>query len=350
MLGGKLIGLSVAEHSICKPILEQAWNCWETDTLTLAELTNNKPLSVLAMDLFNRHGLIDFFHFDKEKLERFLVAIEEGYPDDNPYHNRAHAASVVHFMHALMLHGKVAELSKLAASGVEDERRHMLIILAGLLAAIVHDFEHDGLTNDFLIKSQNSRATTYNDRSPNENHHTAAAFRILQCKEYNFLEAMEWKEFRQLKSLVIDLVLATDMAESGSILQSFKDAISSSTDGFVPSSPAEACLSLKMALKLADLGHLALSWNLHMRWVRRLEEEFFAQGDKEKSIGLPEISFLMDRNKPGVSQTQVGFFDFVVNPITGAFARAFPHAAPMTKAVDANCQRWRVIKGEMDSA
>jgi len=345
-----MIGLSVAELSICKPMLNQAWTGWEMDTLTLAELTGNKPLSVLAMHLFERHGLITHFCMDKNKLERFVVEIEQGYPDTNPYHNRAHAASVLHFMHSLMLHGKIGELSLAAVAGIEESRRHMLVTLAGLLAAVVHDFEHEGLSNDFLIKSLSEKAITYNDRSPNENHHTAAAFRVLQKTECNFLEGLDMKEFRQLRNLVVDLVLCTDMAESGKIVQAFKDAIPADGQPFRPTSQVEAVLALKMALKVADIGHLALSWNLHMRWVRRLEDEFFVQGDKEKMLGMPEVSFLMDRSKPGVSQTQTGFFDFVVNPMMRAVASAFPHTAPMTQAVEANCQLWKDVKADVEAA
>ncbi len=41
------------------------------------------------------------------------------------------------------------------------------------------------------------------------------------------------------------------------------------------------------------------------RWLERLEEEFFLQGDKERDAGLP-ISPLFDRTKQGVSKSQVG--------------------------------------------
>ena len=32
-----------------------------------------------------------------------------------------------------------------------------------------------------------------------------------------------------------------------------------------------------MAIKCADLGHLAAEWDVHRRWVSVLEEEFFLQ-------------------------------------------------------------------------
>ena len=35
------------------------------------------------------------------------------------------------------------------------------------------------------------------------------------------------------------------------------------------------------------------------------------QGDAEKARGM-KVSFLMDRDKPGVTKSQIGFLDFVV--------------------------------------
>lgn len=58
-----------------------------------------------------------------------------------------------------------------------------------------------------------------------------------------------------------------------------------------------------MALKCADLGHLAASWAVHQKWVAGLEEELFRQGDLEQQLSLP-ISPLMDRAKGGITKSQ----------------------------------------------
>merc|ERR1712070_212211 len=136
------------------------------------------------------------------------------------------------------------------------------------------------------------------------------------------------------------------MERNGQLVQAFQGA-SANTDGaFVPTSPEEAVLALQIALKCADIGHLALAWPVHMRWVKRLEQEFFAQGDQEKKLGMPEVSFLMDSDKPGVSETQVGFFNFVALPLFRTLAAAFPNASPMNDAVEANFEKWSNIQAE----
>ncbi len=58
-------------------------------------------------------------------------------------------------------------------------------------------------------------------------------------------------------------------------------------------------------LKCADLGHLATPATVHRQWVQCLEEEFFRQGDREKAAGLT-VSPLMDRDKAGITKSQVG--------------------------------------------
>lgn len=50
-------------------------------------------------------------------------------------------------------------------------------ILATLMAALIHDFEHTGTTNNFHVMSGSETAILYNDRAVLENHHICAAFR-----------------------------------------------------------------------------------------------------------------------------------------------------------------------------
>jgi len=96
----------------------------------------------------------------------------------------------------------------------------------------------------------------------------------------------------------------------------------------------------KMLLKAADLGHLASPVDVHQRWVKGLEEELFRQGDREKALGLP-VSLLMDRQKDGISKSQVGFFNAVAMPMYETLAQAFPGTSPLMNSVKANMEHWQ---------
>ena len=87
-----------------------------------------------------------------------------------------HVASVVQMTHMLLVHGGVLK------SKVMNRTQQ----LATYWSATVHDYEHGGLNNDFLIKTAHPLAVTYNDSSPLENHHLAASSRVLYTPEFCF--------------------------------------------------------------------------------------------------------------------------------------------------------------------
>lgn len=62
-----------------------------------------------------------------------------------------------------------------------------LQLLASYWSAAVHDYEHQGLNNDFLIKTSHALAITYNDISPLENHHISAAAALIGEDQYRFV-------------------------------------------------------------------------------------------------------------------------------------------------------------------
>ncbi|KAL6751781.1 3'5'-cyclic nucleotide phosphodiesterase [Haematococcus lacustris] len=301
----------------------------------LEAATHGRPLSTLAYFLMSSTGLLATFKLPGVKVARFLRAVEAGYRP-NPYHNKVHAADVLQTLHVVLTKGGV-----LAA--IPSPLTH----LACYVAAVSHDYEHVGLNNDFLINTNDQLARIYNDKSPMENHHLAAMFGLLRQDELNFVAQLPKAELVQLRQMVIELVLATDMKQHFAAVSHFMalyrlaplrgpvhDLIAIT---LAPPPPPPA--PPPIALKLSDLGHLAEELHVHSRWVSALEEELYRQGDREKAAGLP-ISPLFDRTKPGVSKSQVGFMDFVVVPLFHSFVRAFPSTQPMFHQLALNYRHW----------
>ena len=52
-------------------------------------------------------------------------------------------------------------------------------MFAALVAAAVHDVDHPGRSNQFLIETSDNLALLYNDNSVLENHHLAVAFKTM---------------------------------------------------------------------------------------------------------------------------------------------------------------------------
>ncbi|KAF5839160.1 hypothetical protein DUNSADRAFT_1472 [Dunaliella salina] len=112
-----------------------------------------------------------------------------------------------------------------------------LSVMAALLAAIMHDYEHMGLTNDFLVNNSSMLAIRYNDRAPLENHHLAAGFTVLHSRDHNFLDGLPKAEYSRLRKIVIDLVLATDMKQHFALVGQFNAVVRRVTPRSKPQEP-----------------------------------------------------------------------------------------------------------------
>lgn len=182
-----------------------------------------------------------------------------------------------------------------------------LEIFATLVAALIHDYEHTGTTNNFHVMSGSDTAMLYNDRAVLENHHISAAFRVLKDDDCNILQNLSRDEYRELRTLIIDMVLATDMSFHFQQLKNMKNLLTLAE----PSVDKSKALSL--VLHCCDISHPAKKWDLHHKWTMLLLEEFFRQGDLERELGLP-FSPLCDRNNTLVAESQIGFIEFIVEP------------------------------------
>ncbi|XP_073942205.1 dual specificity calcium/calmodulin-dependent 3',5'-cyclic nucleotide phosphodiesterase 1A-like isoform X3 [Choristoneura fumiferana] len=275
---------------------------WSFDVFALHEASAGAPLKYLGYELLNRYGMIHKFKVPPTILENFLSRIEEGYCKfHNPYHNNLHAADVSQTVHYMLCQtGLMNWLSDLE-------------IFATLVAAVIHDFEHTGTTNNFHVMSGTDTALLYNDRAVLENHHISAAFRLIKDEECNILQNLSRDEFREFRTLVIDMVLATDMSFHFQQLKNMRSLLTLAEPAVDKSKAAS------LVLHCCDISHPAKRWDLHHRWTMSLLDEFFLQGDKERELGLP-FSPLCDRNNTLVAESQIGFIEFIVEPSMGVCA------------------------------
>ncbi|KAI4904104.1 hypothetical protein NFI96_016269 [Prochilodus magdalenae] len=293
---------------------------WSFDVFTLHEASSEHALKFLVYELLTRYDLINRFRIPVSSLVAFVEALEVGYSKHkNPYHNLIHAADVTQTAHYLMLHtGVMHWLTELE-------------ILAMVFAAAIHDFEHTGTTNNFHIQTRSEVAILYNDRSVLENHHVSAAYRLMQEDEMNILVNLSKDDWsvcvhpcvclyfrvcvfvcvcvcallrvccsasRELRTLVIEMVMSTDMSCHFQQIKTMRNSLQQ-PEGI------DKAKALSLMLHAADISHPAKGWNLHYRWTQALMEEFFRQGDKEAELGLP-FSPLCDRKATMIAQSQIG--------------------------------------------
>ncbi|XP_064408388.1 dual specificity calcium/calmodulin-dependent 3',5'-cyclic nucleotide phosphodiesterase 1B [Latimeria chalumnae] len=268
---------------------------WYFDVFALNTASEDRALKTVFFELLTKYELNSRFKIPVTFLMSFLNALESGYGKyKNPYHNHIHAADVTQTIHCFLIStGLVHWLTELE-------------ILAVLFAAAVHDYEHTGTTNSFHIQTKSECALVYNDRSVLENHHVSAVFQLMQMEEMNIFLNLTKEEWVELRSLVIEMILATDMSCHLQQVKSMKSVLQKLER-------IEKPKALSLLLHTADISHPTKPWKMHSRWTKALMEEFFQQGDREAEMGLP-FSPLCDRNSTLVAQSQIGFIDFIVDP------------------------------------
>ncbi|NWI16021.1 PDE1B phosphodiesterase, partial [Crypturellus soui] len=260
---------------------------WCFDVFALNRVTEEHALKTIVLELFTRHNLNSRFKIPGAFLAALLDALESGYGRyRNPYHNQVHAADVTQTVHCFLLRtGMLHYLTEIE-------------VLATVFAAAIHDYEHTGTTNSFHIQTKSDCAILYNDRSVLENHHISAVFRMMQDDEMNIFVNLTKDEFAELRALVIEMVLATDMSCHFQQVKAIKTALQQLER-------IDKAKVLSLLLHAADISHPTKQWAVHSRWTKALMEEFFRQGDKEAELGLP-FSPLCDRTSTLVAQSQIG--------------------------------------------
>ena len=208
-------------------------------------------------------------------------------------------------------------------------------------------------------------ATIYNCKSPLENFSASCALGL--ADELGLFSSMPRALAKRTRMEIIELVLATDMSAHFGIISKFGGFVASSKGiqntisqhdetgksfvKFVNESSDTRMLILKVAMKLSDLGHCFLPWEEHMAWCKRLEAEFFTQGDAEMKESL-EVSPLMDRRALGVCDhgNSVGFFQMFVIPMLKLWVELFPRCKPILKQFRDNLEQHRQLsmRGERE--
>ena len=149
---------------------------------------------------------------NQTKLSRFIGQIYKGYRRDVEYHNDMHAMDVLQMSYLFLTQGNVGNFAHLSE----------LDALAICMAAICHDFGHDGFTNAYHVNLISDRAIRFSDQSVQENFHAAESFAILNQTEFNFLEDFSRDDFKTFRLRFIGIIHATDMARHTSDLAKIK--------------------------------------------------------------------------------------------------------------------------------
>ncbi|XP_010887916.1 cAMP-specific 3',5'-cyclic phosphodiesterase 4D isoform X5 [Esox lucius] len=286
-------------------------NKWGLNLFKVTELSGNRPLTVMMYTIFQERDLLKTFKIPLDTFITYLMTLEDHYHGDVAYHNNIHAADVTQSTHVL--------LSTPALEAVFTD----LEILAAIFASAIHDVDHPGVSNQFLISTNSELALMYNDSSVLENHHLAVGFKLLQEENCDIFQNLTKKQRQSLRKMVIDIVLATDMSKHMNLLADLKTMVETkkvtSSGVLLLDNYNDRIQVLQNMVHCADLSNPTKPLQLYRQWTDRIMDEFFSQGDRERERGM-EISAMCDKHNASIQKSQVGFIDYIVHPLWETWA------------------------------
>ena len=184
-------------------------------------------------------------------------------------------------------------------------------------------------------------ALLYNDISVLENMHSSTVFTLLERQKCNFMAEAPGEMFIWFRRVVIEMILATDMAKYFDQLGYFKAKYVTDQSNLEMNSDKKLDY-FKLLVKCSDVGHAAKKIELHDKWCGLIMDEFFAQGDKEKELKL-SVSMFCDRMTTNIPKSQAGFIRNIVLPLYNAFNTAnYSNKIEefCIRQLDSNIQHW----------
>ena len=321
-----------------KNIIDKDFNIFNFKKL----VGHRNVLPIIGHTLLKTLGLLDSRIISQKKLDSFLYTVSDSYKESTLYHNSLHGSDVAQSLCIYFINSNAEEVLETT----------VLDLLGMIVSAMGHDLGHPGFNNIFHINSSSDLAITYNDISCLENFHVSFLFKILRKEENNIFERFSTQNYKTIRKRMINQILATDMAHHGEVVSLIRTKIKASEDegqksfqllsGNEKTKFEEQQILLNYMIHAADLGHNTKKFEISLQWVSLLSEEFWQQGDAEKSKGIP-ISFLCDRDKIDVPRSQVGFLKGFILTTFDCMVSMFPNLKYTMENTKNNIKEWQKL-------
>ena len=324
-----------------KLVLDKDFNIFEFKK----KVGYNNVLPLMGHVILKTLGLLDSKIISLHKLNSFLYTVSDNYKETTLYHNSLHGADVTQSLCIFFLNSNAEELCE----------TNVLDLLGMIVSAMGHDLGHPGFNNNFHVNACTELALTYNDSSCLENYHTSLLFRILKKDENNILERLNSQNYKNIRKRMISQILATDMANHGETVSLIRARIKAWEEeeqkrfiflsGNEKTKFDEQQVLLNYLIHAADLGHNTHKFEISIKWVELLVNEFWNQGDVERNKGI-QISFLCDRNKIDVPASQVGFLKGFIITSFDCLVYMFPNLKYTMENAANNIKEWQKLMDE----
>lgn len=306
-------------NKLLKSLKTIQFNVWDYERETLVQL---------ILEMFETvPNMLKKLAIDMDTLRQFILAIAKLY-HDVPYHNLQHGFSVLQYAYYIIHNTDLAQ--KISS----------LEIFSLMIGALAHDVDHPGHTNLFEIATEGIKAQTYNYQAVLENHHCNTTLRILRDPKTNIFNTevtnLERTDVIHARNCFIQGILATDMTEHFEMCHKL-ERMKPKWASLNMEKPDDRQLLINVAIHSADLGGNAQPGHIARVWKGRIHQEFSEQVEKEKSLGLESLSFMMGLDDPiEAAKNQQFFLDFVMKPLWKNLTLMWPQLKESEEYLDKN--------------
>jgi hypothetical protein len=280
---------------------------------------------ILSTALFNAYSEVDSGSPEEisgasevllRQLREYIEIVAENY-HKSPFHSFRHATQVVlnanHLVELAMTHPGTWAMSKAQAFCL-------------LFAALIHDVDHLGLTNAYMIKENfNGLSTKYPDGSLAEHKSIDLSLALLKEPKFDALRVAicslqffhgstatvprdQNPDLSAFERMITTLLLSTDIMnpERTALSRSkWNQTFNSQSDTSAEEMDRKDETILELLLQLADVGHCAQRWETLILWNQRCLTEFVSAAANGKGIDPSDAWF----------KGQISFFDHYIIPL-----------------------------------
>ncbi|XP_074856482.1 cone cGMP-specific 3',5'-cyclic phosphodiesterase subunit alpha' isoform X4 [Carettochelys insculpta] len=293
--------------------------------------------------LFFEINVVEKFKVPAEVLTRWMYTVRKGYRDIT-YHNWRHGFNVGQTMFTLLMTGRLKKY-------YTD-----LEAFAMVAAAFCHDIDHRGTNNLYQMKSAAPLAKLHGS-SILERHHLEYSKTLLQDESLNIFQNLNKRQFENVLHLFEVAIIATDLAlyfKKRTMFQKIVDAVEKMETEeeaikYISTDPTKKEVIMAMMMTGCDLSAITKPWEVQSQVALMVANEFWEQGDLERTVLQQQPIPMMDRNKADeLPKLQVGFIDFVCTFVYKEFSRFHKEITPMFDGLQNNRVEWKTRADEYE--
>jgi hypothetical protein len=259
------------------------------------------------------------------ELREYVTIIASSYRN-NPFHNFEHACHVTMTANKLLSRIVAPDLTteelEMMKKGRDELMAHHIhnfthginsdpmAIFAITFSALIHDVDHQGISNVQLAKEEPAMGERYRHKSLAEQNSLDVAWDILMMTQFDELRKCIFGtevELRRFRQLVVNVVLATDIFDkelNDSRKNRWERAFSDNPDENVDD--LQATIVIEHIIQASDVSHTMQHWHVYKKWNRMLFNELYT-AFKAGRMGVDPSTFWY--------QGELGFFDNYIIPL-----------------------------------